>query len=177
MKNGVEVVFPNFDAHNWSAAYGNYGIGGNMWAPDVIYNEKMKKWCMYMSINGPHWNSSIILLTSDNIIGPYVYQGPVIISGFNVSGAPSSLSYKNTDMELAIGTEQPYRRSFVIDGAMNVMPTGRIITLSGNANEENSFEQPTKLAPQTALFGKFGKQFDYEFAPMSFTIMRVKVEK
>ena len=105
MKNGVEVDFPNFDAHNWSAAYGNYGIGGNMWAPDVIYNEKMKKWCMYMSINGPTWNSSIILLTSDNIIGPYVYQGPVIISGFNVSGAPSSLSYKNTDMELAIGTQ------------------------------------------------------------------------
>ena len=74
------------------------------------------------------------------------------------------------------GTDQPYRRSFTIDGARNVMPTGRVITLSGNANDENSFEQPTKLAPQTALFGKFGKQFDYEFAPMSFTIMRVKVE-
>ena len=89
--------------------------------------------------------------------------------------------YDETTSELVIkvvnGTEQPYRRSFVIDGAMNVMPTGRIITLSGNANEENSFEQPTKLAPQTTLFGKFGKQFDYEFAPMSFTIMRVKVEK
>ncbi len=28
-----------------------------------------------------------------------------------------------------------------------------------------------------SLFGKFGKQFDYQFAPMSFTIMRVKVEK
>ena len=74
------------------------------------------------------------------------------------------------------GTDQPYRRSFTIDGARNVMTTGRVITLSGNANDENSFEQPTKLAPQTALFGKFGKQFDYEFAPMSFTIMRVKVE-
>lgn len=32
-------------------------------------------------------------------------------------------------------------------------------------------------SPRIALFGKFGKQFDYEFAPMSFTIMRVKVEK
>ena len=75
------------------------------------------------------------------------------------------------------GTDQPYRRSFTIDGAKNVMPTGRIITLSGDANDENSFEQPTKLAPRTALFGKFGKNFDYEFAPMSFSIMRVKVEK
>ena len=103
MKDSVEVEFPNFDAHNWSAAYGNYNIGGNMWAPDVIYNETMKKWCMYLSINGPAWNSSIILLTADKITGPYVYQGPVIISGFNVSGAPVSLDYKNTDIQLAIG--------------------------------------------------------------------------
>jgi len=105
MKGGVEVDFPNFNAHDWSAAYGNYSIAGNMWAPDVIYNTTMNKWCMYMSINGPQWNSSIILLTADKITGPYVYQGPVIISGFNVSGAPASLDYKNTDMELAIGPQ------------------------------------------------------------------------
>ena len=29
-----------------------YQSSGNMWAPDVIYNTKMGKWCMYMSING-----------------------------------------------------------------------------------------------------------------------------
>ena len=70
-----------------------------------------------------------------------------------------------------------YRRSFTIDGARNVLPTGKVITLSGDANDENTFEQPTKLAPCTTLFGKFGKQFDYEFPPMSFTVMRVKVSK
>ena len=75
------------------------------------------------------------------------------------------------------GTDQPYRRSFTIDGARNVLPTGKVITLSGDANDENSFEQPTKLAPRTTLFGKFGKQFDYEFPPMSFTVMRVKVSR
>ena len=73
------------------------------------------------------------------------------------------------------GTDQPYSRSFIIDGARNVMPTGRVITLTGDANDENTFEQPTKLAPHTNIFGKFGKQFDYLFPPMSFTIMRVKV--
>ncbi len=73
------------------------------------------------------------------------------------------------------GTEQPYRRSFTVAGAKNVMPTGKVITLNGNAQDENSFEQPTKLAPVTTVYGKFGKQFDYEFKPMSYTIMRVKV--
>ena len=94
-----------FDAQAWSAAYGDYSINGNMWAPDVIYNTVLQLWCMYLSINGPHWNSSIILLTSKNIAGPYVYQAPVVISGFNVAGAPASLSYKNTDLELVIGTQ------------------------------------------------------------------------
>jgi len=75
------------------------------------------------------------------------------------------------------GTEQPYRRSFDISGATTVIPTGKVITLSGNANDENTFAEPTKLAPQTKLFGHFGKQFDYEFAPMSFTILRIKVAK
>ena len=75
------------------------------------------------------------------------------------------------------GTDQPYRRTFIIDGANMVLPTGKIITLHGEANDENTFEQPTKLAPQTTLYGKFGKQFDYEFLPMSFTVMRVKINK
>ncbi|MCR5181004.1 MAG: alpha-L-arabinofuranosidase, partial [Bacteroidaceae bacterium] len=73
------------------------------------------------------------------------------------------------------GTDQPYNRSFDIAGAQNVMPTGKVITLHGDATDENTFEQPTKLAPETTLFGKFGKQFTYQFPPMSFTIMRVKV--
>lgn len=105
VKGGEEVEFPAFDAYEWSAAYGDYSIGGNMWAPDVIYNEAMGKWCMYMSINGPKWNSSIVLLTSDKITGPYLYQGPVVVSGFNVSGCPAALDYKNTDLELAIGKQ------------------------------------------------------------------------
>lgn len=105
-----------------------------------------------------------------------------------LSAKPASLTrhfcqtgYDEQTSELVIkvvnGTEQPYRRSFAIDGAKTVMPIGRVITLSGSPQDENSFEQPTKLAPRTNLFGKFGKQFDYEFAPMSYTIMRVKVDK
>ncbi len=102
---GEEKAFGNFDVHAWSAAYGGgYNIDGNMWAPDVIYNKKMEKWCMYLSINGPTWNSSIILLTADKITGPYVYQGPVVFSGFNVTST-AAVSYKNTDLELVLGTQ------------------------------------------------------------------------
>ena len=74
-------------------------------------------------------------------------------------------------------TEQPYKRDFIIKGSSNVMPTGKVITINGDANDENTFEQPTKLAPKTVFYGKFGKQFSFEFKPMSFNIMRIKVSK
>ena len=71
-----------------------------MWAPDVIYNKKMGKWCMYLSINGDGWYSSIIMLTADNITGPYRYQAPVVMSGFR-----SGDSYKSTDLEIVLGEQ------------------------------------------------------------------------
>ena len=97
----------DYSAYNpsaWSGAYGNYSIDGNQWAPDVIWNKAMKKWCMYLSINGPTWNSSIVLLTADDIEGPYLCQGPVVFSGFNVTST-AGVSYKHTDLEKVIGTQ------------------------------------------------------------------------
>lgn len=100
-KGGVEVAFPAFDAKAWATrGSADYQIDGNLWAPDVIYNKKLGKWCMYMSVNGANWYSSIVLMTSANIAGPYTYQGPVVISGFYTGTA-----YKDTDLELVLGTQ------------------------------------------------------------------------
>ena len=99
-KGGVEYDF-NFNALAWSQrGSATYDVNGNMWAPDVIYNKKMGKWCMYLSINGDGWYSSIIMLTADNITGPYRYQAPVVMSGFR-----SGDSYKSTDLEIVLGEQ------------------------------------------------------------------------
>lgn len=100
----------NFGFYNINDWISPNGMQGNMWAPDVIYNASMGKWCMYLSLNGNTWNSAIILLTADAVEGPYVYQGPVLFSGFqssnNVTDSTGTLtrSYKNTDLELVLGT-------------------------------------------------------------------------
>ncbi len=78
----------------------NYSVDGNMWAPDVIWNKAMNKWCMYLSVNGDNWYSSIVLLTADNIEGPYLYQATVVMSGFH-----TGTTYKDTDLEQVIGTQ------------------------------------------------------------------------
>lgn len=94
----TEVDFGNYDASAWNTARDDFSVQGNMWAPDVVYNDTLGKWCMYLSPNGSTWNSVIILLTADEVEGPYVYQGPVVYSGF--SNTVDALSYENTDLEL-----------------------------------------------------------------------------
>ena len=56
---GQEVTLGNFDAHAWQYkgqiknSSGQWvqtenTVAGMQWAPDIIYNKTMKKWCMYM---------------------------------------------------------------------------------------------------------------------------------
>ena len=110
---GEEVDFPNFDAHAWQAKGNN--VKGMQWAPDVIYNRTMKKWCMYMSLNGDNWCSTIVcFISSDGLEGPWIYQGPVVCSGFSGryahNGFAASGDWKNTDLAIATGcTSLPQR--------------------------------------------------------------------
>ena len=106
--NGQLVDFPNFDAEKYCARYAankNTWIDGNMWAPDIIYNETMQKWCMYLSLNGDHWSSIIILLTASSPTGPFTYQGPIVMGGFHgqTIGGVKSVTCAETDYEIATG--------------------------------------------------------------------------
>ena len=112
--NGSSTYHTIFaEAAKWSAKGGtqgqsSYKVDGNLWAPDVIYNKDMKKWCMYMSVNGDNHYSSIAMATADSITGPYTYQGTVVYSGFRtkadlaltdyekVTGSTSLPSYANS---------------------------------------------------------------------------------
>lgn len=83
-----------------------YKPAENLWAPDVIWNKEMKKWCMYMSINGNSWNSSIVLLTADSLSGDWTRVGTVVYSGFGTD----EHDYKLTDYTEVTGdTSLPSR--------------------------------------------------------------------
>ena len=111
---GTLVDFPQVDGEAWCSWYAEDKEGwvrGDMWAPDIIYNETMGKWCMYLSLNGDNWASVIVLLTAPSATGPFTYQGPVVMGGFtggsHENRAGQSIiapSYKNTDMEVALGS-------------------------------------------------------------------------
>ncbi len=98
--SGGDAEMGGYNVAEWIS---DHTVQGNMWAPDVIYNPTMNKYCMYLSLNGAKWNSAVILLTADSIEGPYVYQGPVVFSGFSTTD--STKNFKNTDLEKVIGEQ------------------------------------------------------------------------
>lgn len=101
-------TFPSFNAGDFCSIYATNRtswIQGDMWAPDVIWNPTMNKYCMYLSLNGDNWASVIVLLTSDSPDKGFTYQGPVVFGGFNnVSYNGKKVDIANTDMSLVTGS-------------------------------------------------------------------------
>jgi arabinan endo-1,5-alpha-L-arabinosidase len=88
----------------WPSQPENNDVKGNMWAPDVIWNPTLKKWCMYLSLNGANYKSVIVLLTADTIEGDWTYVAPVVYSGFRQS------DQKQTDVPKVLGPKTDMTR-------------------------------------------------------------------
>lgn len=113
MKNskGEEVAFGNFNAYGWQYKGNTVKVCSGLLMSSTTNNEE---WCMYMSLNGDHWCSSIVCFTSDDLEGPWVYQGPVVFSGFQGTFAHNTYAaaddWKHTDLTIATGeTSLPAR--------------------------------------------------------------------
>ncbi|MCM1315655.1 MAG: RICIN domain-containing protein [Prevotella sp.] len=99
----------------WSNTTNGYNLAGNLWAPDIVYNKSMGKYCMYLSINGQAWNSSIVLCTADNIDGPYTYEGTIVYSGFTNN---SVNNVNDTDVPKVLGKNPDISR-YLSNGSWN----------------------------------------------------------
>ncbi len=73
---------------------------GYLWAPDVVYNEAMGKYCYYLSANGDDWKSNIVLLTSDCATGPFEYAGSIVYGGFDEK------NWTETDADEVLGVSE-----------------------------------------------------------------------
>ena len=85
---------------------------GYLWAPDVIYNEVMGKYCVYLSADGDNWKSNIVMLTADYVTGPYEYAGTVVYSGFTAE------TFGETDAPGVLDAREIPER-YVVNGVEN----------------------------------------------------------
>ncbi len=69
-------------------------VRGNLWAPDIIYNNVLGKWTLYFSLSGNAFKSSIIMFSSSKIEGNYERVGAVVYGGFtNTSTSNARTDY------------------------------------------------------------------------------------
>ncbi len=89
--------------------------------------------------------------------------------------------YDKTTNEVIVkvvnGESTPFRTTINLENVKAVEPIGTVVTLnSAKSNDENSFEEPMKVAPKTTTFNGFKPNFDMTFKPFSFTILRIKAK-
>ena len=71
-----------------------------------------------------------------------------------------------------------YAALIKLDNAIDVIPTGKIITLhADNPKMENNFESPRQIYPHEVVYDDFANKFDYDFPPYSYTIMRIAAQR
>lgn len=84
------------------------GASQNLWAPDIIYNTDMKKYCMYVSVVDGSTKCCIAMASSDKPDGPYKYEGIIVCSGMEKDGSDTD----RTNLAEALGiTEEQAKES------------------------------------------------------------------
>ncbi|KAG4097899.1 Arabinanase/levansucrase/invertase [Neocallimastix lanati (nom. inval.)] len=91
----------NYGAFNFVGK--NSDGGYSVWAPDIIYNNRMKKWVQYFCTSSTYIKSSICYALADNVEGPYTYKNCFIFSGMD------SKTVGKTNLKAVIGYEDMNR--------------------------------------------------------------------
>jgi alpha-L-arabinofuranosidase len=104
------------------------------------------------------------------------YTAQPVRKQFAVSG------YDDTTKELVVkvvnAESKPFTATVNLLKSEKILANGNVITLSsGSLDDENSFEEPTKIVPVKSVFDRFSSNFDYKFEPNSLTILRIKEQK
>jgi alpha-L-arabinofuranosidase len=92
----------------------------------------------------------------------------------------AGLDEKHGEMvvKMCNATDKPMPFDIRISGLEPVSSKAQAITLSGSGPEdENTLEEPTRVAPAYSTFDGAGKEFVYPAKPWSVTILRIPVKK
>jgi alpha-L-arabinofuranosidase len=108
------------------------------------------------------------------------YYNNVIFKNENDSTLAASCVQDNKtgDIILKLVNASMDKKSMSINlsGFKKVIPDADLTVLSGNANDENTFQNPQNVIPVKSTF-KVSKNFKYEIAPMSLAVIRIKTKK
>jgi alpha-L-arabinofuranosidase len=145
------------------------------WLSDVISQKNH-------SIETNKWYDMKLVVKSDEAI---LYMDGKQVTAFRNTSPPKQFyaaGYDEASGEVIVKvvnrSNLPYDLNIKLDGVAGIKKSGKIISMKANSEEEeNSFENPTKIFPKEEDYKFPGNEFSYSFAPYSFTIIRIKADK
>jgi alpha-L-arabinofuranosidase len=184
--DGNEGFFVYFGCHNNNSDGFTFNLGG--WGNTITTVQKVANGYPSSQLGssveqtletGKWYNVKVVvklhkaeLFVDDVLILSYQHAIPPLqffAAGYDEKNGEAIIKVVNAD-------STSYSTQLIFDGASEIEKTGKIISLvAQSGNDENSFEEPKKIYPVETEFTGFRKNFNYEFPPYSFTILRVKI--
>jgi alpha-L-arabinofuranosidase len=99
------------------------------------------------------------------------------------SPGPSSRSYprrnRSTGSEVILKIVNPHAKEkscgVELNGSPAIQPEGEAIVLSsGSLDDQNSLDNPEKVAPRTTKLANLGAAFDFACPPLSLSTLKLK---
>ena len=143
--------------------------GSTNWNPDLIYfdNEKVYLTCSY-------YVQQMFGLSSGN----YYYGDCVNIDGYDdkLLGQSVILNTKNNELYIKLANASADKHTAKIDLTRFKLLKSKasIMTISGNADDENTYDKHP-IEPKTDNI-KIKKQMDFDIAPYSFSLITIKLK-
>ena len=139
------------------------------WTPNMI-------WCDNLRVYGtPNYYVQKAFSTNrGDVVLPVQLAGGQSSShpGFFASATRDELAGEIILKVVNTGAE-PVTAALKIDGASQLKSTGLAMTLSGGLADENSLDEPRKVAPVSVTVSGVKREFMYTFKPCSLTVLRL----
>jgi alpha-N-arabinofuranosidase len=147
---------------------------GWQWTPDLIWFDNLRAYAT------PNYYVQKLFSNNRGTNALPVFNNNLPVTGKD--GLYSSAVFdKNTEeviIKLVNYSEKNQAIDLSIDGLKSFGPLGKLIVLrSDDLKMENSFEDPSRIAPKEESVKVKGKKINFNLLPFSLTVLKVKVRK
>jgi alpha-L-arabinofuranosidase len=149
-------------------------IDGWQWTPDLI-------WCDNLRVYGTpnYYVQQLFARNRGDFVLPTKVKPSIRTAGSSMVlpavFATASKEEKSGEfiLKLVNPTPDPHMCDIFLEGTSNLSSKASAVVLSGKApDEENSFDEPTKVAPVSSLIDGVGSHLQYQCEPRSLTVLR-----
>lgn len=110
--------------------------------------------------------------------GQLVQTADVLLARNGGMFASAARDEKSGEIILKVANVNPTASTvnIALDGLRRANPEAKAFVISGGLKDVNDFEAPTKISPRETSVRVSGAKFRHEFAPNSFTVLRLKAQ-